>query len=135
QDLKQDLRYGIRKLIQAPRFTLAVATVLALGIGANTAAFSVIDAAFLRPLPFFEPDRLVTLNNTNLPTQFRSDRPARPKTYPDFADVEALRDLFTSVTAYATGGLNLLGGSEPIRATVTYVSANFFQTLGRMPIV
>ncbi|MEP6494960.1 MAG: ABC transporter permease [bacterium] len=132
QDLRQDVQYGIRKLMQAPRFTAAVAIVLALGIGANTAVFSAIDAAFLRPLPFFEPQRLVLVANAQI--RLRPD-PKRPKSIPELDDLVGMRDVFSSVAGYATGGLNLLGGAQPMRATVTYVTPRFFETLGRMPVV
>lgn len=134
QDLIQDVRYGARKLAQAPRFTAAVAIVLALGIGANTAVFSAIDVEFFRPLPFFEPQNIVAIKNV----QFRVNRGATtrvPAKYaPEIRDLGAQRDVFTHVAAYATGGLNLAGGTEPLRATVTFVSVDFFPLLGRMPL-
>src|SRR5262249_44791122 len=67
QDLVYDLRYAVRQLRAAPRFTIAVVLVLALGIGANTAIFSAIDAAFFRPLPFPQADQLVSIAEISLP--------------------------------------------------------------------
>src|SRR5215211_4090761 len=67
QDLAYDIRYGLRQLRSSPRFTTAVVLVLALGIGANTAIFSAIDAAFFRPLPFPQSERLVSVSRVGLP--------------------------------------------------------------------
>ncbi len=133
QDLMQDVRYGLRQLRSAPRFTAAAIVVLALGIGANTAIFSAIDAAFLKPLPFKDPERLVSLE-TDPPFDPPGGR-SRPKSGPDLLDHRADTAAFASVAAYATGGLNLAGGAEPIRASVTYATDNFFETLGRAALI
>jgi putative ABC transport system permease protein len=134
QDLTQDVRYGVRQLRAAPRFTAAAIIVLALGIGANTTIFSAIDAAFLRPLPFSEPERLVSMS-AELPYEFGGRPAGIPKGHPDLLDYRADTGAFSSIAAYATGGLNLAGGSEPIRATVTYVTDQFFETLGRRAMI
>lgn len=133
QDLTQDIRYGLRQLRAAPRFTAAAIIVLALGIGANTTIFSAIDAAFLRPLPFSDPGRLVSMQG-ELPFEWPGQQEPK-KGYPDLLDYRADTGAFSSVAAYATGGLNLAGGSEPIRATVTYVTDSFFETLGRRAMI
>ena len=122
-----DVRYGLRQLRVAPRFTLAVVLVLALGIGANTAVFSAIDAAFLRPLPFPAPDRLVALSWVNIPAAVMRGRPAGMPSLDDYRTDTAT---FASVAAYASGGLNLTGGNSPERASITYVTADFFSTIG-----
>jgi putative ABC transport system permease protein len=132
-DLAQDLRYGWRQLRSAPRFTLAVVLVLALGIGANIAIFSIIDAALIRPLPFPRPEQWVHVRGADeLPAAFSV---GRPKFGPNIDDFRADTATYASVGAYATGGLNFGGGAEPVRATVTYVTAGFFQTLGRAPML
>jgi predicted permease len=133
QDLLQDVQYGMRQLRSTPRFTIAAILVLALGIGANTAIFSAIDAAFLKPLPFKNPERLVAIATEPpfLPPGGRT----YPKGGPDLLDHRADTAAFASVAAYATGGLNLAGGSEPIRAVVTYATDAFFETLGRTPLL
>jgi len=131
QDLVYDLRYAVRQLRAAPRFTIAVVLVLALGIGANTAIFSAIDAAFFRPLPFPQADRLVSIAAVDLPFEAslgRSQQQTR------LNDIVADSAVFSRAAAYASGGLNLTGdGIEPARATVTYVTSDFFTTMGRAP--
>jgi putative ABC transport system permease protein len=136
QDLMQDVHYGVRQLRSAPRFTFAAIIVLALGIGANTAIFSAIDAVFLKPLPFAAPEQLVSLATA---PPFEGGQAIgigeHRKTEPDLLDHRADTAAFASVAAYATGGLNLAGGAEPIRATVTYATNQFFETFGRAPLV
>lgn len=132
--LGQDLRYAARRLRQRPGFAFAVVGILALGIGATTAMFSAVDAAFLRPLPFPRPDQLVTLRNVNLPTalRFAGRGPGpveRPRTF-DIDHVRDMRDVFSRVAAYAVGGLNLADAERPRRVTVGVVSGDFFATMG-----
>lgn len=122
-----DLRYALRKLRQQPAFSLSVVLVLALGIGAATTMFSAVDAALLRPLPFQHDDRLVVLDGVGIP---HADRRA-DNFYID--DARAMRDVFSSVAAYAPGGLNLAGGGLPARTRVTLVTPNLFTTLGVQP--
>jgi putative ABC transport system permease protein len=128
QDIVHDIRYGLRQLAAAPRFTVAVIAVLALGIGANTAIFSVIDAALIRPLPFAAPDRLVSVSNVEVPFELSA---SHPKSAPVLADFRADSTAFSSVAAYARGSLNLAGGTEPVRTQIAYVTDDFFRTLGR----
>ena len=112
---RQDLRYAVRRLRQRPGFSLAVISVLALGIGATTAMFSAVDAAMLRPLPFHAPDELLTLNNIYLPSgRARSE----PPSVIEIGDVAAMSDVFSSVAAYASGGLNLADPERPQRVKV-----------------
>ncbi len=128
QDIAQDIRYGLRQLAAAPRFTVAVITVLALGIGANTAIFSVIDAALIRPLPFTAADRLVSVTAFDLPFELSA---GHPKSTPLLADLRADSSVFSSVASFARGSLNLAGGTEPVRIQIAYVTDDFFHTLGR----
>ena len=130
QDLASDLRFGVRQLRATPRFTTAVVLVLALGIGANTAIFSAIDAAFFRPLPFPHPDRLVSVAEVSLPFEAAAGQPQSSAMLRDF---RADSSVFAHVAAYASGGLNLTGGAEPARVNITYVTDDFFTTLGRTP--
>ena len=128
QDLSQDFRYAVRRLRAEPGFAAAVILVLSLGIGANTAVFSAIDAAFFRPLPFPHADRLVSVANVNIPLEMAE---GRPKTSASLEDFVADSSTFAHVGAYASGGLNLAGGATPERVTITYVSSGFFATLAR----
>jgi putative ABC transport system permease protein len=132
QDISQDARYGLRQLRNAPQFTAAVVLVLALGIGANTAIFSTIDAAFLRPLPFAHPERLVSIQDVDVPfegwTQY-------PRFHPHIDEAQADSATFAGVAAYASGGLNLTGALEPVRVGIAYVTRDFFRVLGRTPRV
>jgi putative ABC transport system permease protein len=133
-ELLNDVRYGVRKLLHAPGFTLSVIAVLALGIGANTAIFSAVDAAFFRPLAFANPDQLVSLPNVEMPYNTAGSRiPPHPQASAQFDDYAKL-DVFQSFAVHAMGGLNLEGGAEPKRVAVAHVSLDFFKTLGRFPI-
>jgi len=132
QDLMQDLRYGLRQLASAPRFSLAVIAVLALGIGANTAIFSVIDAALIRPLPFAAPDRLVSVSNVEVPFELSGNH---PKSAADLAEFRAESTVFSSVAVFARGSLNLAGGTEPVRTQIAYITDDFFHTLGRTTLI
>lgn len=119
ETLAQDLRYGARMLRKYPAFTLVCVFTLALGIGANTAIFSVVNSILIRPLPFAQPEKLVSLTGT----------------YPQGAFV-ALRQQMKSlfVAAYAEGHeFNLTGRGEPVRLAGTLVSAEFFMVLGVRP--
>lgn len=141
--LVQDLRYGIRKLAQAPGFTLGIILVLALGLGANTAVFTAADAAFFRPLPFAVPDRIVRLDRDELELPVDISRlrmrdmppEARKKSRADLTDLLAQRDVFVAAAGHATGAVNLVGGEEPMRVAITYVTGGFFDLLGRRPAI
>ena len=128
--LWQDVRYGARKLAQQPAFTAAVVLVLGLGIGAATAMFSAVDAALLRPFPFQRDDRLLTLEEVWLPSEFSQEKRA-----PHLADVQAMREVFTHAAAYAPGGLDLTDAAAPQRLRVALVAGDFFGTFGVQPAV
>jgi putative ABC transport system permease protein len=129
--LGRDARQALRAIRRRPRFAVAVILTLALGIGAATAMFSAVDAAFLRPLPFPAPGRLVLLHNINVP--FAPNGAVAPSATPDLRAVAALPRVFSSVAAFATGGLNLRGAGPPIRVGVAEVTPSFFPTLGVQP--
>jgi predicted permease len=128
-ELGRDAAYAVRAFARRPRFAAVVVLTLAVGIGATTAMYSAIDAAFLRPLPFPDPERLVRLAGLQLPIDFPQGRGRRLSL--EHPDLEALRDVFSSVGAYATGSLNLASGPEPRRVNVTFVTTEFFATLER----
>src|SRR5277367_6759023 len=126
--LLQDLRYGIRMLAKSPGFTALAVITLALGIGANTAIFSVINSVVLRPLPFHEPGRLVAVWQTeSAPGNF-------PLTGPDYLDWEAQNRTLEASSLYTWDRTaNASGSGEPQAASVISTQANFFAVLGVQP--
>ena len=123
--LLQDLRYAIRMLGKRRGFTAVAIITLALGIGANTATFNVVNAVLLRPLPFKEPDRLVSISHS-YPKQGLTAFVSAP----GFIDYRGQSDLFEN-SAVSTGwNINLTGQGEPERVQGRLVSAGFFPTLG-----
>ena len=126
--LLQDLRYGIRMLAKSPGFTALAILTLALGIGANTAIFSVINSVLLRPLPFHEPGRLVALWQTeSAPGNF-------PLTGPDYLDWQALSRTLEATSLYSwerTANASGTGQSEAV--SVSSTQADFFSLLGVQP--
>ena len=124
--LLQDLRYGIRTLRKSPGFTGAVVLSLALGIGANTAIFSVIDHVLLSPLDFEEPDRMVML--WTVPTGDPSIR--SQVSVPDFRDWVSESTSFESVGSFQNRSGNLTGEGTPVRVRFAAVSPGFFPAMG-----
>jgi putative ABC transport system permease protein len=128
--LWQDVRYGLRMLAKSPGFTAVAVLTLALGIGANTAIFSVIDSVLLRPLPFKNPAQLVDLRVTeSAPGNF-------PLTGADYLDWQAQNRTFTAMSLYGWEqgvSASSSGGSEP--ATMVPTQANFFSDLGVQPLL
>ena len=124
-DLLQDIRYGVRRLWKAPGFTLAVVLVLALGIGATTAIFSVINAALLRPLPYPESERLVAIYN----------RGRIPSSFPQYLDWKRDTEVFADLGAYWRTTYALTGEGEPELLRVGRMSANVPRMLGVVPRV
>ena len=127
----QDLRYGLRMLAKNPGFTAVAVLTLALGIGANTAIFSVVDAVVLRPLPYKDPDRLVMVKE-RIPLV--TPEPI-PVCAPDVIQFQRQNEVFESVAAFRGGQLDLSGGREPERITAERVNANLFSLLGVQPLV
>jgi len=128
-DLWQDLRFGARMLLKNPGFTLVVVATLALGIGVNTAVYSVVDAVLFRPLPFVKPDRLVEIWQQDADRQYF---------YPGLR-WEALQEwrgqtnLFDRVEAYSQRSFTLTGGTEPESISGPAVSSGLFGMLGVNP--
>jgi predicted permease len=121
----QDVRYALRLLVRAPGLALVSVLTLALGIGANTAIFSVVRGVLLAPLPFTDPDRLVVVWHGYPPTLPRAAVSA-----PGFYDLREARDIFTDVATFRTTNQNLTGGGEPERLVVTRASQGVQPVLG-----
>ncbi len=130
QTLWQDLRFGARALVKNPGFALIAVLTLALGIGANTAIFTVVNAALLRGLPYREPDRLAHLWEMTPQKNF----PRREASYPDFLDWRQCQ-AFEGVAAYTGGGFTLAGRDVTERIQGARGSANFFSVLGVEPLI
>ena len=129
--LLSDLRYAIRQLVKRPGFTAVAVVTLALGIGANTAIFSVVQAVLLRPLAFAEPDHLVVVWESN-PGRGWPRFPASPANYLDW--VEQI-EVFSGMAGYTTGTTTLTGDGEPARLNAAYSWANLLSVLGVPPIL
>src|SRR6267142_688941 len=115
--LRQDLAYALRRLRQSPGFTLVAVATLALGIGANSAIFSIVDAVLLRPLPFEEPDRLVQV------AQVWEGRNTGIYSPQNFLDMQAAAQSFESLAALDGGGVTLTGRGTPVRLEGAEVGA------------
>src|SRR5215470_285719 len=123
-EMFQDLRYGVRMLRTHPGFTAVAALTLALGIGANTAIYSVVNAVVLRPLPFNGTDRLVALWETN-PQNKQNEVAAA-----NFLDWREQQSVFEQLAALSYASLALTGGDEPERLQAAVVTPGFFSALG-----
>jgi len=129
QNLLQDLRYGARMLLKKPGFTLIAVLTLALGVGANTAIFSVINSLMLRPLPFREPDKLFQVWESNVKLGYNET----DASYPNFADWRDQNQVFEQIAIYSGGTYNLAGAAEPERIEGAIVAPAFFPLLGVKP--
>ena len=128
-DLLHDVRYGIRTLLKSPGFTIVAVIALALGIGANTAMFGIVNAVLLRPIPYPEPDRLLQLYSQRTRLQPGS------VSYPNFLDWQRRSRSFQEMAAYRTDNFNLTGQANPERLRGAMASARLFAMLGMRPIV
>ncbi len=129
-DLLLDLRYGLRGLVRARGFASAAILALGLGIGATTAIFSVVNGVVLRPLPYAEPDRLVSLWDVNHEKNLEHE-PLSPVT---FMDYRGLSQVFTDAAAWWRPEITLRDQArEPIRANTIEVSGNFLSVMGVRP--
>ena len=125
--LLQDLRYGVRTLVERPGFTAVAALTIAIGVGGTTAMFSVVDALLLRPLPYPEPDRLVMVWTRT------SGGPASAAAWPEIVDWREQSHSFSDMAAWRGQSVNLTGEGEPERLVGAFVSDRFFPLLGARP--
>ncbi|HEV8431374.1 MAG TPA: ABC transporter permease [Pyrinomonadaceae bacterium] len=131
ETLFKDIRYGVRGLLKRPGFTVIALVTLALGIGANTAIFSVVNAVLLRPLQFRDPEQLVVVWEDATFAGFPRNTPA-PANYLDW---KTQNQSFSDVAAAASNSFNLTGDGEPERVQANSVSANFFPLFGVPPLL
>lgn len=129
--LRQDLRYGLRMLRKSPAFAIIAIITLALGIGANSAIFSVVNGVLLQPLPYDDPGRLINVFNT-APSRDLDSFGASP---PDFRMLRERNQTLASLSALSMNFFNLTGSAQPERLRVAAVSAEYFTTLGVNPVV
>jgi predicted permease len=125
----QDVRYGLRVLAKNPGFTAIAILTLALGIGANTALFSVVNGVLLNPLPFSNPDELVAVYTKS--PNFQESSIA----YPNFLDWQKDSRSFASLCAFRSDDFNMTGSGEPGRVHIHMISAEFFSALGMQPLL
>jgi putative ABC transport system permease protein len=128
-NLLRDLKYAFRALVKKPGFTVVAVITLALGIGANTAIFSVVNAVLLSPLPYQEPDRLVMVWEDATFAGFPRNDPAPA----NFMDWKNQNQVFEDMAALAWSGFSLTGDGEPLQVVSFSVSANFFPLIGVQP--
>lgn len=129
ETLWQDFRYGLRMLAKAPAFTGIAILTLALGIGANTAIFSVVNGVLLNPLPYEHPDRLIAVYSGTKEFHHSSI------SYPNFLDWVRDNQSFSALAAFRQDNFDLTGMGEPERLKVEMVSADFFRLLGVKPVL
>jgi putative ABC transport system permease protein len=129
ETLLQDIRYGWRMLARNPGFTAIAVLTLAIGIGASTAIFSVVDTVLLRPLPYREPEKLVLVSET-LPGMSMDEIGVSAGEYQDYRDRNRS---FSQVAAYESAGFNLTGTGQPLRVNAAALSASAFPLLGVSP--
>ncbi|HEU4766576.1 MAG TPA: ABC transporter permease, partial [Pyrinomonadaceae bacterium] len=129
--LMQDIRFALRMLLKSPSISIVATIALALGIGANTAIFSVVNAVLLRPLPFPNPESLVAVFET-VP-QRGMQRGSH--SYPNFFDMRAQQTVFEHVASYHAGDYIMTGRGEPARLQGAVVTADLFPLLGVAPML
>src|SRR5881227_2223750 len=127
--LLQDFRYGARMVLKSPSVSIVVILALALGIGANTAIFSVINSVLLRPLPYDQADRLLFLNERSRVMDEMSI------SYPNFTDWRNQNHVFEKIGVYNRGSYNLIGSGEAERIPTAQVSADLFSALRANPLI
>src|SRR6266576_904916 len=127
--LIKDIRYGVRSLLKRRSLTAVAIVTLALGIGANTAMFSVINAVLLRPLPYREPDRLVWMNETGPEVANRS------VSYPNFVDWQARNTSFEAMSPFRGWSATMMGTDQPLDLDARIVGADYFKVMSVAPLL
>jgi len=127
--LVSDLRFALRQLRKGPGFFVIAVATLALGIGASTAIFSIVDTVLLHPLPYRQPDRLVLVTE-NLPAMSADEVGVAAGEYLDYRDHNRS---FSQVASYQSTGFNLTGGGRPLRVNGAEISSSAFSMLGVGP--
>jgi len=127
--LLQDVRYGVRMLVKKPTFTIVVVLTLALGVGANTAIFSIVNAVLLRSLPYRDPDRLVRIFINKPGVGLRDVRFSKP----ELDDLQTRAGVFEDVTPIFEGSEDLTGAQQPERLEGVNGSFSYFSMLGAAP--
>jgi len=122
----REIRHAVRSLLKARGFSLAAIAIVAIGIGANTTVFSIVDAALLRPLPFAEPSRLFMIASVNA----RRGIDGASFSYPSFVELKSGARQLAGIAAIANERLNATGGDRPEQLSGARVSASFFDVLG-----
>jgi putative ABC transport system permease protein len=125
----QDLIYGLRWLRKNRAFTVLAVSMLAVGIGVNTAMFSVINAVLLQPLPYAEPDRIVWMNESGREVQNRH------VSYPNFVDWRARNSVFESMSTFRGWGVNITGADKPEALDARIVTADYFKVMRTTPLL
>jgi len=128
ETILNDIRYGIRGLRKRPGFTTVAVLTLALGIGANSAIFSVLNTVLLRPLPYADADRIVRIDET----EGKGGMGVSP---PNLLDFQQQNQTFESVAGYTAGNFILTGAGDPLRIQNCAISANLFAVLGVRPLI
>src|SRR5262245_48821712 len=130
ETLIRDLRYSFRVLLKRPGFTAVVVLALALGIGANTAIFSVVNAILLRPLPYKNFDHISMIWMDNPKLGVKEDW----HSYPNYLDFKEQNQVFEDMAAFNDRSFNLTGAGDPVRIVGAWSTASFFSVLGVEPM-
>src|SRR4029079_18796069 len=120
------MRYALRSLLKTREFTVVAGAIIAVGVGANTAVFSIVDAALLRPLPFTDSSRLFMLSHTNVKRAIADG----PFSYPSYVELAARDRMLSGLAAFANERFNATGTDRPEQLPGARVSASFFDVLG-----
>ena len=129
-DLWDDVRYAVRRLVKAKRFTVAASTTLALGIGANVTVFTIVNAILIQGMPFEDPDRIVAVWTGNPEGQRQA------VSYPDYEDWRDQASTLAGLAAYTNSIVNVSDDEQvPERVLGAHVSPNFFRLLGEQPVL